>query len=93
MASSEAVMIMLDNSEYSVNGDYPPSRWEGQIDATSLLIPSRFEISQMTTVGLGLMAGKNVEILCSPTSDQNKPAAYLFGIKQGGPLKLVKVIY
>lgn len=29
--SLEATLIMLDNSAYSINGDYEPTRWESQV--------------------------------------------------------------
>jgi len=32
---------MLDNSAYSLNGDYLPTRWEAQVDASSLLIQAK----------------------------------------------------
>lgn len=36
--SLEAVMILLDNSEWARNGDYVPNRWDAQYDAAHLLI-------------------------------------------------------
>lgn len=33
----EATMILVDNSEYSRNGDFNPSRWEAQKDVINLL--------------------------------------------------------
>ncbi len=29
--SLEATLIMLDNSAFSINGDYEPTRWENEI--------------------------------------------------------------
>ena len=55
---------MLDNSAYSINGDYLPTRWESQVDAASLLIQAKLNANSQSSVGLGLMAGKQIEILC-----------------------------
>lgn len=37
----EAIIIILDNSDYSINGDYEPTRWLSQIDAAGLLIQAK----------------------------------------------------
>ncbi len=37
----EATIIILDNSDYSINGDYHPTRWISQIDAAGLLIQAK----------------------------------------------------
>lgn len=37
----EATMIILDNSDYSINGDYQPTRWLSQLDAAGLLIQAK----------------------------------------------------
>lgn len=39
---TETIMILADNSEDAINGDYAPSRWEQQIDAIGLLLNSKF---------------------------------------------------
>ena len=39
--SLEATLIMMDNSSFALNGDYLPTRWEGQVDAASLLIQAK----------------------------------------------------
>ena len=41
----EATIVILDNSEYSINGDYEPTRWMSQIDAAGLLIQTKLEQS------------------------------------------------
>ena len=53
-------MFMLDNSEYSINGDYMPTRWDSQIDSAGLLIQAKMEANHQITCGIGLMAGKQV---------------------------------
>jgi|FrelakmetLWP11LW_1041352.scaffolds.fasta_scaffold741045_1 26S proteasome regulatory subunit N10 len=51
---------MLDNSAFALNGDYLPTRWEGQVDAASLLIQAKLEANMQSSVGLGLMGGRQV---------------------------------
>ena len=85
------MMILLDNSSYSINGDYIPTRWACQIDCAGLLIQSRMEQDHQMQMGLGLMAGQQTQIICTPTSDVEKVSAYLYGIKQCGTLNLCQV--
>lgn len=89
--SLEATLIMLDNSAYALNGDYLPTRWEGQVDAASLLIQAKLEANMQSSVGLGLMGGRQVEILCTMTSDSVKVSSFLFGCKVHGELHFTQV--
>ena len=89
--SLEATLIMLDNSSYALNGDYLPTRWESQVDSASLLIQAKLEANMQSSVGLALMGGRQVEILCTMTSDSNKINSYLFGVKIHGSLHLTEV--
>jgi 26S proteasome regulatory subunit N10 len=36
--------MVLDNSEYSRNGDYPPSRLDAQKDAATLLFNAKTQV-------------------------------------------------
>ena len=45
-----------------------------------------------SSVGLGLMGGHQVEILCTMTSDSMKASSYLFGCKTHGLLRFTQVI-
>lgn len=89
--SLEATLILLDNSSYALNGDYLPTRWESQVDSASLLIQAKLEANMQSSVGLGLMGGKQVEILCTLTSDSTKVNSYLFGVKIHGDLHFTQV--
>lgn len=84
-------MILTDNSEDGINGDYPPSRWESQIDAVSILLASKYQAMTDSAAGLATMAGKAVEVLCTPTQDGSKVSSTLFGAKIGGHLHLINV--
>ena len=87
----EATMVMLDNSQSSINGDYAPTRWDQQVEASNLLIEGKIADSAQASVGLGIMAGKRVEILCAPTNNSAKLSAYLFGIPIYGEIRLKEV--
>eukprot|EP00919_Chromeraceae_sp_WS-2016_P017699 GHVR01042088.1.p1 GENE.GHVR01042088.1~~GHVR01042088.1.p1 ORF type:complete len:145 (-),score=2.90 GHVR01042088.1:39-473(-) len=78
---------MLDNSAYSINGDYNPTRWLNQTDAASLLIKVKMEQDHQTAIGIGLMAGNQVEIICTPSTDIMKVSSFLYGVKQYGHIK------
>ena len=84
----EATIVILDNSEYSINGDYEPTRWMSQIDAAGLLIQTKLEQSHQNAMGIALSAGKHAQIICTPSNDITKVTSYLYGIKLHGNQKL-----
>ena len=86
-------MVILDNSNYSINGDYPPTRWISQIDAAGILIQTKMEQSQETAMGIALSGGKQVEIICTPCNDLSKVSSFLYGIKLSGLQKLSNVSF
>lgn len=88
----EATIIILDNSNYSINGDYHPTRWLSQIDAAGLLINTKMEQSHETAMGIALSGGTQVEIACTPSTDNSKVNSYLYGVKLSGTQKLANVL-
>ena len=46
-----------------------------------------------SSVGLGLMGGRQVEILCTMTSDSMKASSFLFGCKVHGELHFTQVLF
>lgn len=68
----EAVIIVLDNSESSRNGDYTPSRFEAQADATNIIFQNVVQGNPESSVGLMSMGGKGPEVLVTLTTDQGK---------------------
>lgn len=89
--SLEATLILMDNSAYGINGDYEPTRWESEVDCASLLIQAKLEANQQSSVGVGLIGGSQVQILCTLTSDSVKANSFLFGIKCSGQLHFTQV--
>jgi len=68
----EAVMLAVDNSEHSRNGDYTPTRFEAQSDAVSIIFQQIISGNPESSVGLMSMAGKGPEVLVTLTTDQGK---------------------
>ncbi|KAH7123918.1 hypothetical protein B0J11DRAFT_325145 [Dendryphion nanum] len=62
----------VDNSESSRNGDYVPSRWEAQADATNLIFSAKTQANPESSVGLMSMGGSTPEILTTLTTDIGK---------------------
>lgn len=89
--SLEATLIMLDNSASSINGDYEPTRWGSEVMCAELLIQAKLQANQQSSVGVGLMGGQQVQILCTLTSDEQKASSFLFGCKSSGELHFSQV--
>ncbi|CAK7265646.1 proteasome regulatory particle base subunit rpn10 [Sporothrix epigloea] len=68
----EAVMILVDNSESSRNGDYHPTRFEAQADAVSIVFQHITNGNPESEVGLMSMAGKGPEVLATMTTEEGK---------------------
>jgi 26S proteasome regulatory subunit N10 len=68
----EAVMIVVDNSESSRNGDYTPTRYEAQSDAVSMIFSAITQGNPESSVGLMSMGGKGPEVLVTLTTDHGK---------------------
>jgi 26S proteasome regulatory subunit N10 len=77
----ESCMILLDNSQYMLNGDYIPTRLSAQADAANLLVTHKTQSNPESTVGVIAMSGgihssgdnaEGVELLVSPTDDMGK---------------------
>lgn len=68
----EATVVCVDNSEYTRNGDYAPTRFQAQADAVNLLAGAKTQHHPENTVGVMTMAGKNPRVLVTPTPDLGK---------------------
>ncbi|KAG6003219.1 hypothetical protein E4U21_002251 [Claviceps maximensis] len=68
----EAVMVVVDNSESSRNGDYQPTRFDSQSDAVNVLFQSITQGNPESSVGLMSMGGKGPEVLVTLTTEQGK---------------------
>lgn len=86
-------MILLDNSQYMLNGDYIPTRLSAQTDAANLLVTHKTGSNPESTVGIIAMSGgihssgenaDGVELLVSPTDDMGKILGALHNIPVRG---------
>ncbi|EFX04328.1 26S proteasome regulatory subunit s5a [Grosmannia clavigera kw1407] len=68
----EAVMIIVDNSESSRNGDYQPTRFDAQSDAVGVVFQHIVQGNPESEIGLMSMAGKGPEVLVTMTTEQGK---------------------
>ena len=64
--------MCFDNSEYTRNGDYTPTRAQAQADAINLLAGAKTQDNPENTVGVLTMAGKSPRVLVTPTPDLGK---------------------
>lgn len=68
----EATVLIVDNSEYSRNGDFPKTRFEAQIDAVEFIFQSKRNSNPENTVGLISSAGNSPRVLSTFTSEFGK---------------------
>ena len=80
----EATVVCIDNSEYSRNGDYAPSRFQAQADAINLLAGAKTQHHPENTVGVMSMAGVNPTVMVTPTGDLGKVLQAMQGVEIDG---------
>lgn len=68
----EAVIIVVDNSESSRNGDYTPTRFGAQRDAVYEVFTSVISGNPESSVGLMSMSGNAPEVLSTLTTEQGR---------------------
>ncbi|KAF8822708.1 ubiquitin interaction motif family protein [Cardiosporidium cionae] len=88
----ECVVLCLDNSEWMRNGDYPPTRFESQLDAAHFLAGYSSTANQENSVAILSMGGFRVEIRVNPTNDIGKLLAAVHGIKLDGSSDFIRGI-
>ncbi|UKJ89625.1 hypothetical protein MACJ_002877 [Theileria orientalis] len=65
----EAALICIDNSEYSRNGDFVPTRLGAQIDAIGLIASAKLSEQYENSVGIVCLAQKGSQLLTAPCND------------------------
>lgn len=81
-------MVCVDNSEFTRNGDYAPTRFQAQADAVNLLAGAKTQHHPENTVGVMTMAGKTPQVLVTPTPDLGKVLNAMQGMKIEGEVHL-----
>lgn len=84
----EATVLVVDNSEYSRNGDFPRTRFEAQIDAVEFIFQNKRNENPENNVGLIAAAGDNPSVLSTFTSEFGKILSGLHEITIGGSIHL-----
>ena len=67
----EATILCIDNSDWTRNGDYYPSRYRIQSEAVSFIVENRCESNPENSLGIMAMAGKRVEMISTLTNDES----------------------
>lgn len=81
-------MVCVDNSEWTRNGDYAPSRFQAQADAVNLLAGAKTQANPENTVGVLTMAGKTPRVLVTPTPDLGRVLNSMQGLQIEGEANL-----
>lgn len=84
----EATVLVIDNSEYSRNGDFPRTRFEAQIDAVEFIFQAKRNSNPENSVGLISSAGTNPRVLSTFTSEFGKILAGLHDTTIEGSIHL-----
>jgi len=82
----EATMIVIDNSEFTRNGDYLTNRFEAQLDAVDLIFQAKTNSNPENTVGLLASGGNGPQVLSTLTVDYGKLLSGIHETKIHGSL-------
>ncbi|CCH44600.1 26S proteasome non-ATPase regulatory subunit [Wickerhamomyces ciferrii] len=82
----EATMIVIDNSEFTRNGDYLTNRFEAQLDGVDLIFHAKTNSNPENTVGLLASGGDGPQILSTLTADFGKLLSGIHETKIHGSL-------
>lgn len=88
----EAVMVCVDNSDFTRNGDYAPTRFVSQTDAVQIVCSSKTLQNPENSVGILATAGDRIEVLITPTMDLGKMVAEIAKVKIQGVSDLLRGI-
>eukprot|EP00922_Rhytidocystis_sp_ex-Travisia-forbesii_P038213 GHVS01056923.1.p1 GENE.GHVS01056923.1~~GHVS01056923.1.p1 ORF type:complete len:347 (-),score=84.14 GHVS01056923.1:454-1494(-) len=88
----EATLICVDNSEWTRNGDYAPTRFEAQQDAANLLCGVKTNHNIENSVGVLTMAGERVDVRVTPTNDLGLILSGLHNVRIRGESDFVRGI-
>jgi 26S proteasome regulatory subunit N10 len=89
----EATVVCIDNSEYTRNGDFLPSRFQAQADAVNQLAGAKTGANPENTVGIltcAAIGAKSPKVMVTPTSDLGKVLTALSAISIEGAVNVCK---
>ena len=85
-------MLCLDNSEWTRNGDFKPSRYEGQQDAANFICDAKTGQNLESTLGIMAMAGKRPEIYLTQTNDIGRLGSTIQKIPVNGYINVSRAV-
>ena len=88
----EATVLVIDNSEYSRNGDFPRTRFEAQIDSVEFIFQAKRNSNPENTIGLVSSAGSNPTVLSTFTSEFGKILSGLHNTSIEGNISIITAI-
>ena len=88
----EATILCIDNSDWTRNGDYIPTRFQTQIEAANLIIENRFETNPENSLGIMTMAGKRVEMISTLTNDESRLLNSMNNIPLNGECDIISAL-
>jgi von Willebrand factor type A domain len=86
------LMIILDNSMYSINQDHGKKRLASQVEATQRIISGRLVDNTESTIGIMTLGRKRSTKIVSPTTDRNVLYTYMHSIKEDRVLSVSEAI-
>lgn len=85
----QAIIIFIDNSETSINGDFYPNRLDAQKTAAERLIQFFTRVNPQTQIAIGTLAEDSFGIMASLTMNSMKLEESISKIKRGKLTHLV----
>eukprot|EP01071_Lankesteria_metandrocarpae_P009150 Lankesteria_metandrocarpae@DN5146_c0_g1_i2.p1 len=88
----EAVLLCVDNSDWSRNADYLPTRFEAQHDCVNLICGAKMQANPENAVGVLTMAHEKIDVRVAPTDDIGKVIVALQSVPLAGHCDFVRGI-
>lgn len=65
-------MIIIDNSDYSRNGDCLTTRFQAQLETASTIIRTKINSNPQNKIGLMTMSGNQCQVLTTPVGNTSQ---------------------
>eukprot|EP01068_Selenidium_serpulae_P015605 Selendium_serpulae@DN6227_c0_g1_i10.p1 len=88
----EAIVVCLDNSDWSRNADFQINRFESQSDAASVICRNKLRDNRENAAGVITMAGERIEVRSALTADTTTITDALHGIHISGVSDFIRGI-
>ncbi|KAK1938574.1 26S proteasome non-ATPase regulatory subunit 4 [Babesia divergens] len=88
----EVTLICVDNSEYSRNADFSPSRLAAQLETIGLIAGAKLAENFENSVGIICFAGRGSRLISAPSNDLGNFLSDLHSIRPYGESDVIKGI-